>query len=354
MIATLSAQQLVVPRLLAMLSIQYPIRGDEALLRLAQARLGEAGIGGELYPHSPDHLRSLLAFRPPGLACTAHLPRDLDLLQAHDRERFLAFARAAAGQVYGLVVHDQLTFVQGTEVVAAAFRRIDSVLTEVPDRPYLFVEYASGLAPEFYASLFETTAGLDSVSAALDISHVAIQLCRTAYARRYPGQDVCQLTPDSAALPERIEDVQQCVVEALPGVLALIGRLGALAKPLHFHLHDGHPLSNSSAFGVADHLSFLEQITLPFSYRGRRTLAGVFGLRGLRLVVAAALRGLAADKLSFMLEVHPREGRRPLGKYSALFSHWHDQLFAERMNYWLDSLLENASLLRDSCEEQAR
>ena len=337
-----------------MLSIQYPIRGDDALLRLAQLRLGEAGLGGELYPQDPEHLSSLLAFRPSGAACTAHLPRNLDVLQAVDRERLLAFARTAAGQVYGLVVHDQRTFAQSPEAVLSAFRQIDGALAEVPDRPRLFVEYASGLVPEFYASLFEATADLDSISAALDIAHVAIQLCRTAYARRYPGQDVCQLTPDTAELPARIDDVQQCVAEALPGVLVLIGRLCALGKPLHFHLHDGHPLSTTSAFGVADHLSFLEQIPLPFCYRGRRMLAGVFGLRGLRLVVATALRGLTAEKLSFMLEVHPREGRRPLDRYAALFSHWHDQLFAERMNYWLDTLLENATLLRDSVEEQPR
>ena len=50
-----------------------------------------------------------------------------------------------------------------------------------------------------------------------------------------------------------------------------------------------------------------------------------------------------------MLEVHPQEGRTPLGVHAALLSHWKDVTNAERMNYWLDMLLLNASLLRDAC-----
>ena len=45
----------------------------------------------------------------------------------------------------------------------------------------------------------------------------------------------------------------------------------------------------------------------------------------------------------------PQEGRTPLGVHAALLSHWKDVTNAERMNYWLDMLLLNASLLREAC-----
>jgi hypothetical protein len=41
------------PKLLAMLSTQPPIEGDDALLRLAQSRLGAAGLGGSSTPGVP-------------------------------------------------------------------------------------------------------------------------------------------------------------------------------------------------------------------------------------------------------------------------------------------------------------
>ena len=43
-------------------------------------------------------------------------------------------------------------------------------------------------------------------------------------------------------------------------------------------------------------------------------------------------------------EVHQVEGRLPLAD-AAAFSHWQDPTNAERMNYWLSVLSENALLV---------
>lgn len=336
------------PKLLAILSIQPPIQGDDTLLRLAQTRLAEAGLGGELYPSTPEHLSELLPFRPPGRPATAHLPRDINVLEADGRALLMEYAQRAAGTLFGILIHDQKVFADDLPITIRAFRQIDQVLASMPSRLLLFVEYAAGLDPELFARLFEETAELELVCAAIDIAHVGIHLCRVAYAGHHPGEDVCALRPDSPELPQRIDDVQVAVKGAQRAVVELVSRLARLGKPLHFHLHDGHPLSTLSEFGVSDHLSFLQQIRLPFLYHQKQTVEGIFGLHGLRALVQSATTSLPADKLSFMLEVHPQEGRAPLREHSYLFGHWQDKYYAERMNYWLDTLLDNAVLVRDA------
>jgi hypothetical protein len=330
------------PYILAMLSKQG-IEGDDALLRLAQARLEEAGLGAEFYPESPAQFEQQRHFRPCDRPCTLHLPRNLNLLRPEARERVLEFATGAAGQAHGLIVHDHPQFEAQPDETLAALRDLDSRLARLKYAPLVFVEYAAGLPPELFASLFERARDLRHVSACIDVSHVGIQLCRDVYGRNHPGVDVCALKTASD-LPARLDDIQAAVAQALPGVVALVERLGHLSKPLHFHLHDGHPLSNLSRYGVSDHLSFLQEIRLPCRYRGRQLLGGIFGLAGLRAIIQAAVQS-AAGQLSFMIEVHPQEGRTPLGPHAALFAHWRDRSNAERMNYWLDSLLQNAALV---------
>ena len=338
------------PVLLAMLSIQPPIEGDDALLRLAQSRLGTAGLGGELYPGSPEHLQRLLNYRPHNLTCTAHLPRNINLLQATGRATLMEFVRVAEGKLYGLVLHDQLAFAEHPQETLDAFRETDRLIAEVADSPWIFVEYAAGLEPDFYARLFDESRDLRKLSAAIDVGHVGIHVCRSAYQAQNPGEDVCALRPDSPELPAKIEAVQQATKKALPAVLGLINHLAKLKKPLHFHLHNGHPLSTLSQFGVSDHLSFLQQIDLPFSYQGGNLLKGIFGVSGLRDITRTATNS-ASPQVTFCLEIHPMEGRTPLGENAPLFSHWRDKSNAERMNYWLDMLVDNAILVRDTLEQ---
>lgn len=242
----------------------------------------------------------------------------------------MEFARRAAGRVHGLIVHDQAQFEHRPEETLAAFRDLDRCLAGLAQAPLLFVEYAAGLPLDVFASLFERASELRHVSACIDVSHVGIQVCRNSYGLTHPGIDVCSLKT-AADLPVRMDGIQAAVAEALPSVVGLIRRLGLLAKPLHFHCHDGHPLSRLSRYGVADHLSFVQEIRLPFLYRGRQLVGGIFGLAGLRAIIDAALKGTAAAQYSFMIEVHAQEGRTPLGAYSPFFAHWRDRSNAERM-----------------------
>ncbi len=334
------------PKLLAMLSTQPPIQGDDALLRLAQTRLSTAGLGGEFYPGSPEHLQRLLNYKPRDLACTAHLPRNINLLYKPGRAALLEYARAAKGELYGLVLHDRLEFAKRPKETLDAFLEMGRLLDDVTEAPLVFVEYAAGLEPDFYASLFDESRETQKLSAAIDVGHVGIYVCRSAYQAQNPGEDVCALRPDSPELPAKIDAVQDAVEKALPAVLNLIKHLAGLGKPLHFHLHDGHPLSTLSQFGVSDHLSFLQQIELPFPYAGCHLIKGMFGVSGLRDIIHPATAS-SAPPVSFSLEMHPQEGRAPLGEHSQLFSHWQDQSNAERMNYWLDTLLNNATLVRE-------
>jgi hypothetical protein len=334
------------PKLLAMLSKQPPIEGDDALLKLARERLAEAGLGGELYVGSPDHLQQMLNHRPNTLPCTAHLPRNVNLLQKAGRETLMEYAGIAAGRLYGLVVHDQLEFAQNPEETQAALRETDWLLSRQEESPLLFIEYAVGLDPSFYAGLFERCSETRKLSAALDVGHLGIRVCRTAFMAQYPDRDVCELWPESPELPEKISAVQQATRMALPAVLDLIESLSKPGKPLHFHLHDGHPLSTLSRFGVSDHLSFLQQIRLPFEYRGLQLLPGMFGLSGLQAIIRKAKTALPADRLSFLLEMHPQPGQTPLGVHEPLFSHWQQKENAEMMNHWLDTMIHNASLVR--------
>ena len=86
---------------------------------------------------------------------------------------------------------------------------------------------------------------------------------------------------------------------AVPVVLDVIEGIGAIGKPLHFHLHDGHPSSTFSEYGVCDHLSFFQEIPIPFAHRGAHALPTIFGPLGLLRVVSAAMRTPAADASEF-------------------------------------------------------
>jgi hypothetical protein len=131
------------------------------------------------------------------------------------------------------------------------------------------------------------------------------------------------------------------VGSALPHVLDVTRSLGRLGKHVHFHLHDGHPLVP----GLRDHFSFLTRLPIPFSYQGRRSLSMMYGPGGLASIVSTAIDACPPQAVSFTAEVHQVEGRLPLADAAWLFSHWQDPTNAERMNYWLSVLSNNAMLI---------
>ncbi len=344
----MKSKSVICPRLLGL--FQKRIDGDDTLLRLACMRFQEAGLGTEFYAPTPSELDWLLKFKPkPETPAVAHLHRGINLLEEEGRNLVMNFSKFS-DRIFGMVVHDQNEITTRFGDYLAALRKIELKLRKNKACPYLFVEYAAGLEPEIFIKLFKEIQDLEHVSACIDIGHVGIRQIRTVYARRHPGKDVCAITPYDSDLPHVIQDVQNAVDSAIDAVLQIVRTLGALDKPLHFHLHDGHPLSTFSPFGVSDHLSFLIGIPILFEYRGKRSLDLMFGPSGLSRIVNESLQLLGPDRASFTLEIHPMEGRLPLDNASGIFNHWRDITNAERMNYWLSILSQNHRLLFGICE----
>jgi hypothetical protein len=325
------------------------IEGDDSLMELARLRFREAGMGVEPYAATLEELEGLLRFRPsPHCPVVVHLPRSIDLLNEDRRALVLDFAVRFAGRIQGMVVHDQLELVQRPDDYLQSVRRLASELERIAGGPVLFVEYAAGLEPEQFLQFYHSVRDQARLSICLDVGHLGIWQTRKAFADVHPGLDVCGLKPGHPELPGLIEDVQRAVASALPKVFEFIRRLGRAVKPLHFHLHDGHPLSTFSSFGVSDHLSFFAEIPLGFVHRGKQATQPMFGPQGLARIVAAVLEVAGLDRVSFTLEIHPVDQRLPLGDAAPLFGHWRDKTNAEKMNHWLSVLQQNSRLLRQA------
>jgi hypothetical protein len=332
---------------------QKRFEGDDALLRLAQLCFEEAGLGAEFYAETPGELKRLLGFMPSAKAPSAvHLGRKINLLDEAGRRLVVDFAESHGGRVFGLVVHDQPEAAGRPEDYVAALREVESGLRKTGTSQCLFIEYASGLEPEAYVDIFRKICDLKRVSACIDIGHIGLRQARAAYMGGHPGEDICSLGPDEPALPELLDDIQGAVRSATDVVLQVIRELAPLGKPLHFHLHDAHPLSTRSPFGVSDHLGFQGEIPIPFKYDGKRSLGPMFGPLGLAAIVRESVRLAGPERVSFSLEIHPAGGRRPLGETSHLFSHWADKANAERMNAWLLDIMENHQLLIEALGDE--
>jgi hypothetical protein len=332
------------PRALTLSLFEKRIEGDDCLMELARRRFLQAGMGAEMHAGTPEQLNGLMKFRPSeDTPVVVHLPRDFNLADARSQDRILDLASCFAGRVHGLVLHDHQDMARRREDFLRAAWEMDSRLGKIGRCPMLFVEYAVGLEPNTFAAFFESIHELARISACIDIGHVGIRQARAAYSAVHPGQDICELKSQDTLPPQVMADVEAAVMAAAAMVLDLVESLGALGKPVHFHLHDAHPLSTFSPFGVSDHLSFLTEIPLRFEHRGRRSVALMFGPAGLGRIVAKAIE--ASGVVSFSLEIHPTWDRLALGDAESLFGHWRDKTNAEQMNSWLSVLGQNHALL---------
>jgi phosphoglucan,water dikinase len=329
---------------------QKRIEGDDALLSLAQLRFRQAGLGAEYYAETPEELEHLLKFRPSAAApAIVHLARGIDLFRDEDRRRVADFSKRFRGRIYGMVMHDQKEITHRSDDYAALLSDLEADMKK--DACYLFIEYASGLAPATFVALFEKIRGLDHVSCCIDTGHLGLYCAHAFYAAHHPGRDMFSVKPDDPSLSLFIENIQSSVESALDEVLPLIRKLVALGKPLHFHLHDGHPLSVSSPFGVSDHLSFFEKIPIPFQHGGKNLLTPLFGPSGLSRIVDEALK-IGKEKVSFTIEIHPSGATLPLGDAAHLFGRWKDKGNAECMNNWLSVIAANSRLVQRTCEDK--
>jgi hypothetical protein len=202
----------------------------------------------------------------------------------------------------------------------------------------------------WFIQLAEQLQPAQRVSFCIDVGHIGIKQASARFRLRHPGLRLGHLTTGDHRLPDLVADVQDAVGGALPDVLDVIRSLGRIGKPLHFHLHDGHPLIQ----GLPDHLSFLTRLPIPFTYQGRQSLSTMYGPDGLAAIVSAAIETSPPRAVSFTFEVHQVEGRLPLADAAWLFRHWRDTTNAERMNYWLSVLSDNAMLLSEHAVEPSR
>ncbi len=336
-----------IPPVLAL--FQKRIDGDDALLQLASLRFKEAGIGPEFYVETPEELERLLRFKPTAEGpATVHLPRWINLFDENSRALVLDFAKKFRNRIFGLIIHDQSEIAFRFDNYLNVLHGLEAGLKNVGGSPYLFIEYAAGLEPDLFIELFRASHNLERVSCCIDIGHLGLWQARRIYSGKYPGKDVCALKPCDTGLQDVIGCIQEAVAAAPAEVLRVMREIGSLGKHLHYHLHDAHPLSTFSPFGVADHLSFFDRIMLPFEYMGERSLDLMFGPSGLSRVVAGALELPGTEHVSFALEIHPVAGMLPLGDASYLFHHWRDKGNAERMNFWLSVLCKNYHLVLDA------
>jgi hypothetical protein len=321
---------------------------DDALLRLAQLRFTQMGVAAELYADTPDQLEHVLRFaptepRPP----VVHLNRGIDLLQEQGRRAVRDFAGRFTGRITGLNVHDRRGMADLDAGWLSAMAELDAFLDKEAPDVTLYLEYAAHLEPDRFTGMMDGLTDLAHISCCVDVGHLGIRQAGARFARRHPDLALTGLGAADERLPSLVADVQDAVGGALGDVQDVIRAVGRLGKPVHFHLHDGHPLIPR----LSDHFSFLTRLAIPFSYEGRRSLRMLYGPAGLAALVSTAVRACRPRGVSFTLEMHQVEGRLPLGDAAFLFPNWPDTTDAERMNYWLNVLSENALLISQSIAE---
>jgi hypothetical protein len=316
---------------------QRRVRGDDAIFTLAQLRFAESGMAAELYADAAEQLEHELRFLPPQPALpVVHLNRYLNLLHEDGRGVTEYFIRQFRGRLLGLVIHDQPEMEGRIPEVVSAMNRATKPERHM-DSPTVFLEYAAGIEPERFVELAQQMIDIQGASVCIDIGHIGIRESRRRLAQIHPNLDIDTLRRDPGRAPELISDVQSAIRSARQVVLDMIRAIGKIGKPLHFHLHDGHPLIR----GLADHFSFLTRLPVPVNWDGRYSLEPMYGLNGLAQVLKAIAMNCPPDRVSITIEVHQAEGRLPLGNATELFAHWEDLTNAERMNYWLSVLADN-------------
>ena len=326
------------------------VSGDDAILQLARLRFAEAGMPAELYADTPEQLEQELRFVPPHPALPlVHLSRFINVLRDDGRRQVEAFARQFGGRLLGMVVHDQAGMADRIPEVVTAMRK--TTAGRSPDAPLVFLEYAAGMEPERFTELARQLADVEGAGVCIDIGHVGIRESRRRLDAMYPGLDLATLSRDGAAAPALVAGVEAAARFPVDVVLRMIESIGQVGKPVHFHLHDGHPLIP----GLSDHFSFLTRVPVPFTWEGRSSLAPMYGLCGLSQVLAAIVRHCSPGGWSATLEIHQSEGSLPLANAAGLFGHWTDLTNAERMNYWLSVLAGNhliATTMLDAIDVQ--
>lgn len=321
------------------------VRGDDALLALSQNRFEQVGLAAEMYAGSPDRLAHVLGYTPAGTrAPMVHLARELDLLRDSDRAGVIELVRRFGGRLSGLVLHDHHDTPRRLTEVPRAAAEVSQALV-ASGSAKLFVEYAAGSTLDEFVALGECLAPFEQVGVCIDTGHVGIREARRRFAARAPdaGVDLAYLSADDPRLFELVDEVVAAVAVGRSAVTGLIEAVGSQTNPVHFHLHDGHPLVP----GLSDHFAFQRALPIPFAWQGRRSLPTLYGVDGLAAILRRAREEIPSERLSMTLEIHQGYGRLGLEPHDAeLFRDWGDLTNAERQNSWLAVITESAALVR--------
>ena len=244
---------------------QRRVRGDDAIFRLAQLRFAESGMAAELYADAAEQLEHELRFLPPQPALPiVHLNRYVNLLHEDGRGLTEYFVRQFRGRLLGLVIHDQPEMAGRIPEVVSAMNRVTKTERHL-DGPTVFLEYAAGMEPERFVELAQQIVDIQGASVCIDIGHIGIRESRRRLAQIHTNLDIDTLRKEAGRAPELISDVQSAIRSSRQGVLDMIRAIGKIGKPLHFHLHDGHPLIR----GLPDHFSFLSRLPVPVNWDDR-------------------------------------------------------------------------------------
>ncbi len=326
---------------------QKHYKGDDALLQLAAQRLHESGLGFETYAESEADLLSKLRFIPSTTqTCFVHLPRHYKIFSQTDRDRIIEIMSCNHPAFKGSILHDQLDIKDNFEAYISQLKFINSALQQqdISGR-HLFIEYAAGIDPYLFLRMVEALHPFELISCCIDIGHLGLHLAEKYFSLVHADRPLCHYSPDEPGLSDLIEIMDDSLHKAFRASLTIIEKIISFDKNVHFHLHDAHPLSTVSPYGVSDHLGFLDLLPVPFSFQGRNVLTPMFGPSGIDEILSLIFRCGQIGQSSFTLEIHPQEGRIPLKRHAPLFGHWQDLTNAERMNYWLECMIKNAQLV---------
>ncbi|MBF0197473.1 MAG: hypothetical protein HQL32_07170 [Planctomycetes bacterium] len=341
-------EQSTAPHLLAL--FEKRVEGDDALLEMARSRFEKNEIGAEVYAGSPEELRWLLSIQPKNTApLVVHLPRYLNLLKDEHLETISLFIQAGEHWVYGYVLHDTKELESNPSSYYRALQKVQILLLDAGSTAMFFLEYAAGISIDSFADIFRKAEPLTQVSACVDTGHVGIRQVRKAFNAKNDTLDPCSLTVHSPELQnEAIYSLlEESTRTALPHLLTLLVELQSLGKPIHIHLHDGHPLSEYSPYGVSDHLGFFESFSL-LSGSKELKLPTLYGPSGLKKIINALDGNVAKNVNSITLEFHPIVGRhRDLDEEDlVLFQHWDVLDNAKCMNEWLHNIERHVGLIK--------
>ena len=328
--------------------LNYHIKGDEALLYLGRDRYERAEMGAEIHPASPEHLRSILKFTPAGVRSTVHLPYAVTL--DYDTIALIRdFVVAGGEKISGYVLHDTLFYATDLAAGLDIIRRLNMALTGWSGA-VVHIEYAVGLPFAVFRELAEGISELDNIGICVDIGHIGINATAAAYAELNPGVDVKRLKPGADVTSAVYADIALAVQNGRKFAFDYIESLVNIGVKMHFHLHDGHPLSTFSPYGVCDHLPFFWEIPTLLPDIG--SVGGIYGVSGLKRVLEIVLVANNQSQMSYTIEIHPQPGQKELEPgQRGYFSGWTDLTNARAMNFWMDIVIQNAVIFQDLCRE---